>query len=379
MAVGMLLPKLMYAQGVAGELHGLQGVLDRLYAEMLPMCSSLIGVGQAIAGFAALWYIASRVWKHLANAEPIDFYPLFRPFCVGFCIASWPLLIALINGVLQPTVTGTAAMVDGSKKSIALLLKQKEEKLKGTNDWKMYVGENKEGDRDLWYRYTHDNEDPSKEGMFAGIGNDIRFMASKQAYNFKNSIKQWMSEVLNVLYEAAALCINTLRTFQLLLLAIIGPFAFGIAVFDGFQHTLVAWLAKYINIFLWLPVANIFGAIIGKIQEQMIRLDMNQAAGTFFDSNDIGYLIFLIIGIIGYFTVPSVANSIINAGGAGNFATRVTSMAGASGNMAASGGMAIGQGAANVAMIPHYLHQGYTAKDKASDSDHMGSKISGDA
>ncbi|HEY9045028.1 MAG TPA: hypothetical protein VIN08_04000, partial [Ohtaekwangia sp.] len=76
---------------------------------------------------------------------------------------------------------------------------------------------------------------------------------------------------------------------------------------------------RYINIFLWLPVANIFGSIIAKIQENMLRIDLAQIdryGDTFFSAADTGYLIFLIIGIIGYFTVPSVANYIVHAGGA---------------------------------------------------------------
>src|SRR5690606_40522176 len=93
------------------------------------------------------------------------------------------------------------------------------------------------GDRDKWYKYTHDGEDPSGEGFFEGIGNDIKFAMSKASYNFRNSVKEWMSEVLRVLFEAAALCIDTLRTFQLIVLSILGPLVFGLAVFDGFQHT----------------------------------------------------------------------------------------------------------------------------------------------
>ena len=66
-------------------MKGLHGVLEQLYDEMMPLCSQLIGVGQGLAGFAAMWYIA-RVWGHLPRAEPIDFYPLFRPFVIGFCV-----------------------------------------------------------------------------------------------------------------------------------------------------------------------------------------------------------------------------------------------------------------------------------------------------
>ncbi|HZK65196.1 MAG TPA: conjugative transposon protein TraJ, partial [Puia sp.] len=80
-------PFLLFAQsGITNDIKGLQSVLDTIYDQMLPLCSSLIGVGRGIAGFAATWYIASRVWRHIANAEPVDFYPLFRPFVLGFAI-----------------------------------------------------------------------------------------------------------------------------------------------------------------------------------------------------------------------------------------------------------------------------------------------------
>ncbi|RKD15094.1 conjugative transposon protein TraJ [Pelobium manganitolerans] len=347
--MGLILPFISRAQGIADEMNGLHGVLEQLYDEMMPLCDQLIGVGQGLAGFAAMWYIASRVWGHLSRAEPIDFYPLFRPFVIGFCVMIFPSVLGLINGVMKPTVTATAAMVENSDKAIAVLLQKKEEAIKKTDVWQMYVGESGNGDRDKWYKYTHDNEDPADEGLFEGIGNDIKFAMSKASYNFRNSVKEWMSEVLRVLFEAASLCIDTLRTFQLVVLAILGPLVFGIAVFDGFQHTLTVWIARYINIFLWLPVANIFGSIIGKIQEKMLELDISQVqdyGDTFFSRTDVAYLVFMIIGIVGYFTVPSVANYIVHAGGGGALSHKVTSIFGSSSrtvvNTASAGaGMAV--------------------------------------
>lgn len=330
-AVTGLLPISGMAQGIGNEIGSLHGILEQLYDEMMPLCSNLIGVGQGIAGFATIWYIASRVWRHIANAEPIDFYPLFRPFVIGFCIMIFPSVLYLINGVMKPTVTATAAMMQGSNKAIDVLLKEKEKAIKESDPWKMYVGVLGTGDRDKWYKYTHNKADPAKEGMLESIGNDVKFAMEKASYNFRNSVKEWVSEVLRILFEASSLCIDTLRTFQLVVLSILGPLVFGIAVFDGFQHTLTVWLARYINIYLWLPVANIFGSIIGKIQEQMIKLDIgqiNQSGDTFFSRTDMGYLIFMIIGIVGYFTVPSVANYIVHAGGGGALGQKVTSIFG---------------------------------------------------
>lgn len=390
-AAAIVLPHLSRAQGMGNDMNSLHSVLDQLYDEMMPLCSNLIGVGQGIAGFAATWYIAYRVWRHIANAEPIDFYPLFRPFVLGFAIMIFPSVLALINGVMKPTVTATAAMVKDSDKAIAVLLKQKEAAIKTTDPWKMYVGESGSGDRDRWYKYTHpDDPGGSNEGTFAGIGNDIKFAMSKASYNFRNSIKEWMSEVLRVLYEAAALCINTMRTFNLIVLAILGPLVFGIAVFDGFQHTLTVWLARYINVFLWLPVANIFGSINSKIQEKMLALDVSQvqsSGDTFFSSTDMAYLIFMIIGIVGYSTVPSVANYIVNAGGGGAMVQKVTSLFSSTSRSAVntiSGGTsmvadAMGNAAGRMSgsMSSYGTSSGYFNEGTSGKSSYMQDKISG--
>jgi hypothetical protein len=77
---GLFFPLFSHAEGLATDIQGLQGTLNGVYNDMLPMCGQLIGIGQGIAGFGALWYIAVRVWRQIANAEAIDFYPLMRPF-----------------------------------------------------------------------------------------------------------------------------------------------------------------------------------------------------------------------------------------------------------------------------------------------------------
>jgi conjugative transposon TraJ protein len=249
----------------------------------------------------------------------------------------------------------------------------------------MYVGADGDGDRDKWYKYTHP-DDPDwcwRRSACQRVGNDVKFAMSKASYNFRNSVKQWMSEVLQVLYEAAALCINTIRTFYLIILAILGPIVFGLAVFDGFQHTLTVWLAKYINVFLWLPVSNIFGAIIGKVQENMLKLDISQvqnAGDTFFSSTDTAYLIFLIIGIIGYFTVPSVANYIVNAGGGNGLLQKVTAMTSSAtvqAGSAAGGRMA--SGASNVVNMPANFMEGWdsAAKSQPAATSGQAQKIAG--
>ncbi|MVT07698.1 conjugative transposon protein TraJ [Chitinophaga tropicalis] len=336
----IILPQLATAQDVSDDIHSLQSVLDRIYNEMIPMCGKLINVGRAIAGFAALWYIAARVWKSIATAQPVDFYPLFRPFCLCLVISFFTYVIAIIDGVLSPTVSGTAAMVKDSEKAIQMLLAEKEKAIRESDTWKSLVGESGEGDRDLWLKYAHPEQSTDGEAWYERISNNIQFSLSKGYYKFKNQVKQFFAEVLQILYEAAALCINTIRTFIRIVLAVIGPLVCAIAVFDGFQHTLVVWLARYINVYLWLPISNIFGSITGKIMEHMIKIDIEQinlTGDTFFSSADIGYLVFMIIAIIGYMTIPNVANMIVSVGDRTALSDKVTSMFGGATSYVAGG------------------------------------------
>lgn len=379
LGLGLLLPGICDARDITGSITGLQPVLEQVYSEMLPLCSQLIGVARGLAGFGALWYIASRVWRHLANAEAVDFYPLLRPFALGLAIVLFPSVIGVMNGVLSPVCSATGAMVKNSDLAVAALLKQKEVAVKNSKQWQMYVGESGNGDDLRWYRYTHPKDpERTEEGMFEGLGNDIKFQMDRMSYNFRNNIKQWMSEVLQVLFAAAALCINTIRTFYLIVLAILGPLVFGFAVFDGFQHTLTVWLARYVNVFLWLPIANIFGAILGKIQENMLRIDISQisdAGDTFFSPSDAGYLVFMCIGIVGYFTVPGVANYVVHAGGGNAMLQKVTALTVGGATAAMGMGMAAGGMAADALGDQYRLMQ--TDKAGGSENDYLKDKISG--
>lgn len=68
-AAGIILPVLSQAQVSTDKVDSLHSVLDQLYDEMIPLYAKLIGVGQGIAGFAATWYIASRVWRHITKCR----------------------------------------------------------------------------------------------------------------------------------------------------------------------------------------------------------------------------------------------------------------------------------------------------------------------
>ncbi|KAA6308483.1 hypothetical protein EZS27_039857, partial [termite gut metagenome] len=149
-------------------------------------------------------------------------------------------------------------------------------------------------------------------------------------------------------FNAAALIIDVIRTFFLIVLAILGPIAFAISVYDGFGSTLVQWLTRYVSVYLWLPVSDLFSCILARLQSSMLASDiarMQADPNYALDASDAVYVVFLLIGIVGFFTIPTVAGWIIQAGGMGNFGKNVNTVTSKSGSVA---GAAAGAGAGNI-------------------------------
>ena len=68
------------------------------------------------------------------------------------------------------------------------------------------------------------------------------------------------------------------------------------------------------QIYLWLPVADLFSTVLAKIQVLMLQNDISELQNNpnfSLEASNGVYIVFLIIGIIGYFTIPTVAGWII--------------------------------------------------------------------
>jgi conjugative transposon TraJ protein len=386
--IALIVPGFLHAQTIGDEVQKLHTVLENLYAEMIPLCSQLISVARGIGGFGATFYIGYRVWRHIANAEAIDFFPLFRPFVIALLIGIFPTVLSVMNGILKPTVSATESMINNSNDAVKKLLLEREAAIKATKKWQVLVGESGFGDRKEWYKYTHPGKDPGDEGWFESIGNDFKFSFQQIEYNIRYMIKLAIATILQILYYAASLCIDTIRTFHLVVLAILGPLVFAMSIFDGFQHTLTIWLGRYINIYMWLPCANIFGSLLGKIQENMIKIDIGQLQtndDTFFTTTDAAYLIFMVIGIIGYFTIPSVANYIVHASGGSALLSKVTNMTNSASRTITSSGAMVSDFFSDIdnesrnGMASAANSKGYFADQNTPSNSHQHNKLKGDS
>ncbi|NDW11191.1 conjugative transposon protein TraJ [Dysgonomonas sp. 520] len=322
---------------LAIDFQNLHQILQKLYVDMMPLCSNMTGVAKGIAGLGALFYVAYRVWQQLSRAEPIDVFPLLRPFAIGFCIMFFPtVVLGTINSVMSPIVKGANNMVQSQTLDMEehrQLRDKLEVEAYKRNPEKAYLVDKEEFDKKL-----------EKMGTFDAIDKCGLYL-DRAAFNAKKAIQGWFQELLELLFQAAALVIDTIRTFFLIVLSILGPIAFAISVWDGFQSSLTQWITRYLSVYLWLPVSDLFSSVLAKIQVLMLKQDIEMLSDQSYipDGSSPVYIIFMIIGIVGYFTIPTVANWIIAAGGMGNYGKNVNQSATKAGSLAAGAtGAAVG-------------------------------------
>ena len=181
------------------DFENLHQILRSLYDEMMPLCEDMAGVAKGIAGLGALFYVAYRVWQSLARAEPIDVFPMLRPFAIGLCIMFFPtVVLGTLSGVLSPIVQGTAKMLEAETLDMNEYREQKDkleyEAMK-RNPETAYLVSNEEFDKQLEELGWSPDDLVTMAGMYI----------ERSMHQMKKGVRDFFRELLELLFQAAAL------------------------------------------------------------------------------------------------------------------------------------------------------------------------------
>jgi conjugative transposon TraJ protein len=265
----------------------------------------LVNMARAIGGIAAFFYISKRIYEQLIADNPVSLLPLLRPFALVLVITFWG---PFINLLLVPTkgLTNLSEAVYADKKHI---VKQKlEEKQRAilATDLPFFY-ENEEKEAALWDKGIN---------LLLTTFNVISGRALLNQMNFyvMNGIRQFFESLFEVLVYVVAF----LRTIFCVLLVIFGPLVFALSIFDGFQDNYLNWIARFIHVNLYLPIALLILSIVQEILIYVLDFEIAQITALpvyqpqlFYVSN----LVVPVCGIVGMIMVPKIASWIVQASG----------------------------------------------------------------
>lgn len=308
---------LLQASAATQQFSNLYETLDNVKEQMISgNLDNFINVATLIGGLGALFYMAYRVWGSLARAEPVDVFPLLRPFALGLLIMNFGWVTGFLDTIISPIEAATTAMVSEGQDDLDSSRKKLEEarQKKNQQEGKAYLNGDEEKNKAL-----------QDFGLWDKEYWEIQFDTTK--HEIEKGLIDFFHTAMAWIVEAVKLAIATVSTFFLIMLSIFGPLVFGFACFDGFGHGLTAWISRYISISLWVPVCDVLSTILNKIEVLMNNIDLQTLQGVTGGDETASkwfFIVFYIIALIAYSTVPTVAGWIVEAGGgAGTLGSKV--------------------------------------------------------
>ena len=265
----------------------------------------LVDMARAIGGIAAFFYISKRIYEQLIADNPVSILPLLRPFALVLVITFWG---PFVNLLLMPTkgLTKLSESVYADKKHIVKQRLDDKQQAILAADLPVFY-ENEEKAAALWDKGIN---------LLLTSYNIITGRAIQNQINFY--IMDALRQILESFFEVLVYLIAFLRTVFCVLLVIFGPLVFAISIFDGFQDNYLQWIARFVNVNLYLPIALLILSIVQEILIYVLELEIAQINSMliylpqqFYVSN----LIVPICGIIGMAMVPKIASWIVQASG----------------------------------------------------------------
>jgi conjugative transposon TraJ protein len=314
---GVCLPKLR-AQSVDFSQSNMDVLLEDVYNTVVASSATFVNIACTIGVVGAVIMISSHIYSCLLRNKAIDIATVGRPFIVLLGLIFYMPFITAVNALLTPTVYATDAMVTSENRVVDEVFNQLQDTRKQSDAYQLYVGESGNGD---FEKYLEANDLDAGGWSWDGITAAFSFQIEKSLYESRNQLRYILFYLLSYLYIGSVFILNTIRSFTLSILALVGPLAIAFSLFPGFQGSFTNWVGRYVTVYLWLPVANVFGFVLGIIQVKFTELAIQAAAeGGYADagmsSSDGLYIVLLLTGAVGYFAVPTVTTYLISASGA---------------------------------------------------------------
>ena len=85
-----------------------------------------------------------------------------------------------------------------------------------------------------------------------------------------NNVGNIVSALLSVLVKLVQYILLAVSSIYLIILGLIGPFVFALSLIPGFENNISVWLARYIQISFWCPMAALIDYVNFKLKDAMV-------------------------------------------------------------------------------------------------------------
>lgn len=279
---------------------------DGMVTTILDSFSSLRDICFLLCGLFALVYFANILMKTWAKGESFDFNELLKPFIIGVVIMNFNLVYGLIDQIVEPITLMTEGIAEEQKTKLQAKQTEYETKVTRYEEEKQRIIDEKE----------YDTFDKVSQ-FFDNFG-----------YYATETLMDGVEIILSIIYSALKISIRVFNISFRVILIVLGPIAFALSLIPYFKDNWKNWIAKYINVCLYLVVAATIDVIIYKFRDIMLDIQISKydealkqisASGDFFGLDapfeaSVITSVFMLIFVAMYLIIPSIVNMIVEKG-----------------------------------------------------------------
>ena len=315
-------------------------------------------VGRAIGGMGALMYLGYMGWQMAAGDREWEITPMLKPILIGFTLVYWMGFVNLIQAPFEAIAQPGIAIFSDIESEVNDLRIQRFKKQQQLLDAVIKLKAEEDAKQDVINNTTEDADDSwfdISEGLDKLI-QPIKEWQIRMEFQLQKLVAELIEFVCLSILRVCVYLIFFIQKIWAYILIILGPIAVGMALIPGFENSLYSWVSKFININLYTFVAytiiNIGQQLIASGYEMEIeRYDTLLTNGTITNLdalmvyvsnsgmiyNQLFTCVAYIVTGIGVLMTPTIADTIVTAGGAG----AMTKMKSAAGKMASSAKAAV--------------------------------------
>ncbi len=305
-------------------------------------------VGRAIGGLGALMYLGYMGWQMAAGDREWEITPMLKPILIGFTLIYWMGFVNMLQAPFEALAEPGIAIFSDIESEVNDLRIERFKKQQQLLNAVIRLNAEEDAKQEV-INNTSEDADDSWYDISEGIDKLLQPIKEWQI-RMEFQLQKLVAEVIEfICLSILRICVYLIFFIQKIwayILIILGPIAVGMSLIPGFENSLYSWVSKFININLYTFVAytiiNIGQQLIASGYTMEIeRYDTLLTNGTITNLdalmvyvsnsgmiyNQLFTCVAYIVTGIGVLMTPTIADTIVTAGGAGAM-TKMKSAAG---------------------------------------------------
>ena len=280
------------------------GIWSNLMDENSSYLEENLGSLQAMAVILAAMLAALSIIKTTTDyvqGEMHFGWQLLRPLLILFCVMEFSMVCRTFDGVVNIFTRDIAECSGGSFSELTSTIGDAFSSLKAEQK-KITEAADRLAEQESW-------------GFWKKLWQGIKIAAQSFTKGAEMSLLTVLTFCGKLITELIFFIFEALAALYLALMQLGGPFILALSIPEGWKSGLLGWLARYIQISLWVPlgfvVMGLLNGYFERICEMLVKGGLD--AGIFVIG--IGLIAVTIAGIM---AIPKLASWCINSSGSGN-------------------------------------------------------------